>query len=141
MCPDCGRQKLLFDSEAKANNFIKFNKDNYENGDDLRPYYCPACCGWHLSSHPFHPAMEGQTDKLIEEYHKAKSSLRPIDLENIEILYNNLKEHNFKSRKEVNHYLSTLEKCAYNNFVQQEAKVRYYLENNLPNEYKFNKSN
>lgn len=131
MCPDCGRQKMLFESEPKANNFIKFNKDDFENGDDLRPYYCPACCGWHISSHKFHKDMEGQTDKLIEEYNKAKSKLRPIDLENIEILYNNLKEHNFKSRKEVNHYLNTIEKCAYNGFVKQEAKVKYYLENNL----------
>ena len=131
MCPDCGRQKMFFESESKANNFIKFNKDDFENGDNLRPYYCPACCGWHISSHKFHKDMEGQTDKLIEEYNKAKSKLRPVDLENIEILYNDLKEHNFKSRKEVNQYLRKMEKWTYNGFVKQEAKVKYYLDNNL----------
>ena len=25
MCPDIGRQKMLFDTEEKAKNFIKFN--------------------------------------------------------------------------------------------------------------------
>ena len=40
MCPDCGRLKMFFESESKANNFIKFNKDDIENGDELRSYYC-----------------------------------------------------------------------------------------------------
>lgn len=128
MCPDCGKQKMLFESEAKANNFIKWNKDDFSNGDELRSYYCPACCGWHISHQKFHKSMEGRTDQLIDAYNNEKRRVRPIDFENIDKLYKDLKQHNFKLRKEVNNYLQQFE---YNQFVKQEAKVKYYLENNL----------
>ena len=49
ICPDCGKPKMVFESESKAKNFIKFNSDDIEFGSDMRPYYCPACCGWHIS--------------------------------------------------------------------------------------------
>ena len=68
MCPDCGKQKILFESESKANNFIKWNKDDIENGDKLRVYYCSACCGWHISHQKYHKDMEGRTDKMIKAY-------------------------------------------------------------------------
>ena len=40
---------MVFESESKAKNFIKFNSDDIEFGSDMRPYYCPACCDWHIS--------------------------------------------------------------------------------------------
>ena len=64
---------MLFESEAKAINFIKWNKDNIKGGDQLRAYYCPACCGWHISHQKYSKNMEGRTDKLIEAY---KSSVK-----------------------------------------------------------------
>ena len=42
ICPDCGKPKMVFESESKAKNFIKFNSDDIEFGSDMRPYYCPA---------------------------------------------------------------------------------------------------
>ena len=48
-----------------------------------------------------------------------------------EILYKDLKNHNFKSRKEVNQYLREMEKWTYNGFVKQEAKLRYYKETGI----------
>ena len=55
----------------------------------------------------------------------------PIDYENIEILYKDLKNHNFKSRKEVNQYLREMKTWTYNGFVKQEAKLRYYKETGI----------
>lgn len=105
ICPDCGKPKMVFESESKAKNFIKFNSDDIEFGSDMRPYYCPACCGWHISHKQYRKSYEGRTDKLIELYRNEKKHAYPIDYENIEILYKDLKNHNFKSRKEVNQYL------------------------------------
>ena len=97
----------------------------------MRPYYCPACCGWHISHKQYRKSYEGRTDKLIELYRKEKKHAYTIDYENIEILYKDLKNHNFKSRKEVNQYLREMETWIYNGFVKQEAKLRYYKETGI----------
>ena len=69
MCPDCGREKILFESEKKAKNFIKFNgSELVDDISKLRVYYCPACCGYHISSHEYKGG--NRTDKLIERYKK-----------------------------------------------------------------------
>ena len=52
-CIDCGRTKQLFESEKKANNFIKFNSEEIlEQGEKtpVRSYYCLSCGGWHVTS-------------------------------------------------------------------------------------------
>ena len=46
---------MLFESESKANNFLKFNGEeilNETGKTPLRSYYCVFCCGWHLTSNP-----------------------------------------------------------------------------------------
>lgn len=132
MCPDCGRQKILFESEAKANNFIKFNKDVINNGDKLRAYYCSACCGWHISHQKFHKDMEGRTDKMIEAYNDLKKNNRnPYINDIIDEIYQILVIANLKDRKQINQLLRQPEYSHYSQFVKQEAKVKYYIENNL----------
>lgn len=52
-CYGCHRSKMLFETKSKADNFIKFNKDNIleENGyAPVRSYYCEFCCGYHVTS-------------------------------------------------------------------------------------------
>ena len=132
MCPDCGKQKILFESEAKANNFIKFNKDIINNGDKLRAYYCPACCGWHISHQSFHKDMEGRTDKIIEAYNTLKDIKRVPNIDSIiEEVYLTLVAANLKDRKEINNLLRQPEYSQYSQFVKQEAKVKYYIENQI----------
>ena len=132
MCPDCGKQKMLFESEAKANNFIKFNKDTIENGDKLRAYYCPACCGWHISHQKFHKDMEGRTDKIIEAYNTLKNIKRVPNIDNIiDEVYQALVTANLKDRKEVNQFLKQPEYSQYSQFIKQEAKVKYYIEKQI----------
>ena len=71
MCPDCGKPKMLFDTEKKAQNFLKFNGDavNPRGDRTMRVYYCPACCGYHISSHEY-TGSNDKTDRLIEAYKK-----------------------------------------------------------------------
>ena len=54
-CVGCHRNKMLFESQAKANNFIKFNSEGIkeENGKaPVRSYYCEFCGGYHVTSNP-----------------------------------------------------------------------------------------
>lgn len=75
MCPDCGRAKMLFESESKAKNFIKWNGGDIDtHGGELRPYYCPACCGWHISSKPHVEQYDHRTETLIGAYNRSVST-------------------------------------------------------------------
>lgn len=77
MCPDCGRAKMLFESERKASDFIKWNGDDIDtHGGELRPYYCPACCGWHITSKPHDAAYDHRTENLIGAYNRSVSNKR-----------------------------------------------------------------
>jgi len=52
-CIGCKRPKMLFESQAKADNFIKYNRDEIAslyNKVLSRSYYCSFCCGWHVTS-------------------------------------------------------------------------------------------
>ena len=72
MCPDCGYKKILFETEAKALTFIKFNGDEIDShGNVLRPYFCPACGGYHISSHKHKEKYDKQTDNLIDAYKRS----------------------------------------------------------------------
>lgn len=72
MCPDSGKQKMLFESESKANNFIKWNGDDIDaRGGVLRAYYCPSCCGWHISHKEHKRSYDTNTDKLIDAYKRS----------------------------------------------------------------------
>ena len=81
MCPDCGRPKMLFETERKANDFIKWNGDELHvpDGCELRAYYCPSCCGWHISHQRYKKGYDKSTDRLIYAYHRTKRSMGKID--------------------------------------------------------------
>ena len=77
MCPDCGRAKMLFESESKASNFIKWNGGDIDtHGGELRPYYCPACCGWHISSKPHVEQYDHRTEELIGAYNRSSAAAK-----------------------------------------------------------------
>lgn len=51
-CNECNRKKLLFETEGKAKNFIKFNAAEIEDVKGFAPnraYYCESCGGWHVT--------------------------------------------------------------------------------------------
>lgn len=75
-CPDIGRSKMLFETESAAKNFIKFNGDEIiDDVSKLRVYWCPACCGYHISSHQKKETDDGRrTQNLIERYEKVNQS-------------------------------------------------------------------
>ena len=74
-CPDCGRKKMVFSSEEKALNFIKFNSQDIleENGvAPTRAYFCIACCGWHLTSNSEAQNKKSRSEIILDAYEEAK---------------------------------------------------------------------
>ena len=124
MCPDCGKQKMLFESEKKANTFLKFNEEevNPDGTREMRVYYCPACCGYHISSHEYNGDGRS-TDRLIDCYHKDNrgGSLQ----ESIE-LYETMVSHKFTSKKEVKNWLKTQNQIS--ETTKSWAISKYYQE-------------
>ena len=52
-CIGCRHPKMLFETQAKADNFIKFNRDEIASLSGKVPsrsYYCSFCCAWHVTS-------------------------------------------------------------------------------------------
>lgn len=84
-CYDCGRNKMLFESEKKALNFIKFNGDNIEEESGkkpLRAYFCQSCCGWHITSKGDKTYKVTPTDKIIDLYNKEKEAKKNEKMKN-----------------------------------------------------------
>lgn len=75
ICPDCGRAKILFKSKESAEKFIEYNgKDIDTGGYPLRSYYCPACCGYHITKRRYKKSYNNKTSKLINAYHSSIES-------------------------------------------------------------------
>ena len=71
-CVACGRPKMLFETKAKADNFIKFNSSEImeESGKaPIRSYYCEICGGYHVTSNNSKTHAEGldNRDKVLAE--------------------------------------------------------------------------
>ena len=81
MCPECGKPKMQFETERKANDFIKWNSDEMETGGkSLRVYYCKACCCWHISHRQYRKGYGRTLDNKIKTYEQQKrNSGKKID--------------------------------------------------------------
>ena len=74
-CRECGRSKLLFETEQKALRFIKFNADENEAETGRkreRAYYCECCGGWHTTSMKNKPHSLTRVNKVLEAYYREK---------------------------------------------------------------------
>lgn len=71
MCADIWRSKMLFPTKEKAEGFIKYNGYKIiEDPSKLRVYFCPSCCGYHISSHKKTKTDDSRTDNMITAYRK-----------------------------------------------------------------------
>ena len=71
-CVACGRPKMLFETKAKADNFIKFNSSEIMEESDkapIRSYYCEICGGYHVTSNnsKTHAEWLDNRDKVLAE--------------------------------------------------------------------------
>lgn len=115
-CPDCGKAKMLFETERKAQNFIRFNgQDILRDGqtiDQLRVYYCPSCCGYHITSKPFKETYSHNTERLLTEYNKSKANkavLRALKYTDDKVIKDIQKEAQYASvtsKKELRRFIT-----------------------------------
>ena len=118
LCPDCGREKMLFETEKKAQLFIEYNWESLiDDKNKLRVYYCPACCGYHISSHKYN-GDNRNTDRLINKYNKDKG----LDFEFF-YLRDNCLSKNFKTREE---FLEYVKSANVSNFKTIQRVISYF---------------
>jgi len=70
-CKDCGKVKMFFETEKKAENFIKFNGGEIEEQAGFKPergYFCIACNGWHVTHKKENLNLKSKTEKLLYFY-------------------------------------------------------------------------
>jgi len=63
---------MLFETEKKANNFIKFNSEEIEEESGFKPersYFCIACNGWHVTHHKEDLSFKSITEKFFGSSH------------------------------------------------------------------------
>jgi len=73
-CKDCERTKMLFETEKKAENFIKFNHEEIEaesGYSPIRSYFCIFCGGWHITSLK-EKIVISKNEQMFEEYKHEK---------------------------------------------------------------------
>ena len=135
-CPECRKSKMLFESETKANTFIKFNKDNIENGNKLRSYFCVCCGGWHIT----HSTYNNKRDKIVNNVlnNHLKSTERTVvrkilNREKVNIILKDIRTHSIISLDELNIFLDNNYPNEPNNIIVT-VKNQYIFE--LKNKYK-----
>lgn len=96
-CLGCHHDKMLFETQAKADNFLKFNKETIaavSGKAPTRSYYCSFCCGWHVTSiddvtlakerderdEQLWEAIRRKNDKLKKKSEKAETSKIQVPL-------------------------------------------------------------
>ncbi len=74
-CKACGRTKMLFETEKKAQLFMKFNNEEIASENDTVParaYFCELCGGWHLTHFATVPKGASRTEQMIEHLNTSK---------------------------------------------------------------------
>jgi len=154
-CRETRRQKILFESESKADNFIKFNADEIRESSGYAPvrsYYCISCGGWHVTHLPEFrlekTVSEIMTDKIneITEYRKkVHAEVSPqrkeikrqnaLIIDNIKSSFENIREFadsgdNEKAKATLHEAYRELQSIWDNN---GNSKVKRILHNGLDN--------
>lgn len=97
-CPECRRTKILFETEAKAERFIEFNKSEMQDYHPVRTYYCVACCGWHTTSSEEYKPGHMDSERIIDAYRKDVQYKIEHDLRRLEDHRSIIDIHNFLQR-------------------------------------------
>jgi hypothetical protein len=135
VCPECFRQKMLFETQKQADNFIKWNGEDIDtNGGELRSYYCPACGGYHISSKPYKKVYEHNTENLIKRYEKdilLTEKSKKVELPDLTEYTKDILAHiphEIDSKTKLKKYLTEyFSKNGINNVnLQQEIRVEIY---------------
>lgn len=110
-CRDCGRFKMVFENEKKANTFIKFNGDEIEAASGFAPiraYYCIVCGGWHVTSKEEVPGLKSPTEIRLEKYEEQKKN-KELRLQQIQLEQANQKAELKKLLAKLNEHIFNID--------------------------------
>jgi len=116
-CYGCHRSKMFFETKSKADNFIKFNKDEIlkEKGyAPVRSYYCEFCCGFHVTSNSSIEVGE----RLDEKEHEILTQFSQTKLDG---LYFN--EFYVGMQKEIDQAKKLIYECDFQKIEQLREKL------------------
>lgn len=74
-CYECKRLKLLFKTERKAQDFIRWNWEDIQEQSGRVPtrvYYCECCGGWHTTS-SVKKDVQSKTQVVIDKFNECKN--------------------------------------------------------------------
>jgi len=77
-CANAGKQKVVFETEKKAMNFIKFNADEIkaESGySPTRAYYCISCGGYHVTSRKEGSYFDQKDQEWLDAYDSTRKKM------------------------------------------------------------------
>lgn len=151
-CAACKRLKMLFDTQAKADNFIRFNQKEIKKETGrapVRSYYCSICCGYHVTSKPLNKIsssmdyhyniVANHLDQSIEEQNSVSKRVNALLVEvdrdknqNYESAFSKLEECRLlmKSYKK-SPYVSETKSDLIRKIKKREDKLDTLLKNEL----------
>lgn len=98
-CIDGGRTKILFETEKKAMNFIKFNADEIKAESGYCPsraYYCIPCGGYHITSRKVdNNDYFQQRDRMMQELYDERLEKQNAHYKRMELQKISSKRNNF----------------------------------------------
>ncbi len=159
-CRDCERFKMLFETEKKANLFIKFNEEEIiaESGyAPQRSYYCIFCAGWHVTSRKENTGLS-RNEQILEQYlldkkkdeetkilkeqekrneiiKELENKIKDLDSNKKEIFFS---EYNIAKEKEIQKLLYSKSKKAKAKLKEIRQILEIYNNYRIQNEIKLN---
>lgn len=76
-CHECKKVKMLFETEAQAENYLRFNAKEFagKRHVPVRSYYCNTCMGWHVTSiesAEYYKGRKSDAETAVETYKAQK---------------------------------------------------------------------
>ena len=127
-CRDCGKQKQVFETEKKADNFIKFNSNDIELESGYAPkrsYFCVACGAWHITSNENEFQGKSFTEKVLEKYTIEKKEIN----QELQIIENQKKQEIYQKLQIIENKINDLLKKQYGNDNLKYKEILNYAFN------------
>lgn len=102
---------MLFETEKKAETFIKFNSGEIEKESGYKPersYFCTYCGGWHVSSQKEYWAIQSRTEKVLDLYEQEKEKKAVLQAE-LTLVRTEKRKELKENLEKVEKYISILE--------------------------------
>ena len=98
---------MLFETEKEAKTFLKFNEGevNADGSREMRVYYCPACCGYHISSHKY-KGDNKKTDRMIEAYNRQNTGVTTNEVIEGNKVFDELVKSGITKKKEIKDFVN-----------------------------------